>query len=71
MVCGGWEQYFPDGWVPHCIVALTGGDGNDACFRAAGLVMCGFEKLSGEFAAIGLVRITFPVEEVFTAALSR
>lgn len=67
----GWEWYCPDGWVPHCTVALTGGDGNDAFFRAADLVLRGFEKLSGEFAAIGLVRITFPVEEVFTVSLSR
>ena len=29
------------------------------------------EKIYGEFTSIGLVKITFPVEEIFTINLSR
>ena len=28
-----------------------------------------FRKMSGSFASIGLVKITFPVEEIFTVEL--
>lgn len=67
----GWEWYCPDGWAPHCTIALTGDDGEDAFLRASELVLREFGKMFGEFSEIGLVKITFPVEEIFTAELSR
>ncbi len=67
----GWEWYCPDGWVPHCTIALTKDDEDEAFFRASDLVLREFGKMCGEFAAVGLVKITFPVEEIFTADLSR
>lgn len=65
----GWEWYCPDRWVPHCTIALTGEDEQEAFFRASNLVLRKFQKLCGEFVAIGLVKITFPVEEIYTAEL--
>lgn len=67
----GWEWYCPDRWVPHCTIALTGDDENEAFFRASDLVLREFKKISGEFVEIGLVKITFPVEEIFTAEMNR
>lgn len=67
----GWEWYCPDRWVPHCTIALTGDDEEDAFFRASDLLLHNFEKICGEFTSIGLVKITFPVEEIFTINLSR
>ena len=67
----GWEWYCPDSWVPHCTIALTGGDQKEAFFAASGLLLREFQKLSGEFTAVGLVKITCPAEEIFTAKLSR
>lgn len=67
----GWEWYCPDRWVPHCTVALTREDDSEAFFKASDLLLREFRKLSGEFVAIGLVKITLPVEEIFTVALSR
>lgn len=67
----GWEWYLPDGWVPHCTIALTKDDEDEAFFRASDLVLREFGKMCGEFAEIGLVKVTFPVEEIFTAELSR
>lgn len=64
----GWEWYCPDGWVPHCTVALTSDDAEDAFYKASEVVLRKFEKISGSFEAIGLVKITFPVEEIFTAS---
>ncbi len=66
---GGWEWYTPDRWVPHCTVALTGEDAPEAFFRAGDLVLRSFRKTAGSFSAIGLVKITFPVEEIFTFPL--
>ncbi len=65
----GWEWYCPDRWVPHCTIALTGDDEENAFFRASDLLLHSFQKLCGEFTSIGLVKITFPVEEIFTADL--
>lgn len=67
----GWEWYCPDRWVPHCGIALTGEDEEEAFFKASDLVLREFTKMSGEFASIGLVKISFPVEEIFTVDLSR
>ncbi|MDE7219514.1 MAG: 2'-5' RNA ligase family protein, partial [Oscillospiraceae bacterium] len=68
---GGWAWYRPENWVPHCTVALTKEDDGEAFYRASDLVLREFEKMSGEFTAIGLVKVTFPVEELYTAELSR
>lgn len=67
----GWEWYCPDRWVPHCTIALTHEDGDSAFYMASDLILHEFEKMSGEFDSIGLVRITFPVEEIFTTELDR
>lgn len=40
-------------------------------YRASDLILKEFQKISGEFVAIGLVKITFPVCEIYTAALQR
>lgn len=65
----GWEWYYPDRWVPHCTMALTREDDEDAFFRASKLLLRKFQKMSGKFVSIGLVKITFPVEEIFTIDL--
>lgn len=67
----GWDWYLPDRWVPHCTIALTGEDGNDAFYKASDLILREFEKISGEFVEIGLVKVTFPVEETCTIELGR
>lgn len=65
----GWEWYCPDRWVPHCTIALTGEDTDDAFFKASDLLLHEFKKMSGKFVSIGLVKVTFPVEEIFTIDL--
>jgi 2'-5' RNA ligase len=67
----GWEWYCPNRWVPHCGIALTGEDESEAFFKASELVLREFTKMSGEFVTIGLVKVSFPVEEIFTVELSR
>ena len=42
----------------------------DAFLRASDLILREFKKLCGEFVAIGLTKITCPVEEVVTVNLS-
>ena len=66
----GWEWYCPDRWVPHCTIALTNDDEKEAFFQASDLLLREFKKISGEFVAIGLVKITFPVEEIFTVEMN-
>ena len=63
----GWAWYRPENWAPHCTVALTKEDGSEAFYQASDLVLHEFEKLSGEFVSVGLVKVTFPVEELYTA----
>lgn len=65
----GWEWYCPDRWVPHCTIALLGEDTEDAFFKASDLLLHEFKKMSGKFVSIGLVKVTFPVEEIFTIDL--
>lgn len=60
----GWEWYCPEKWVPHCTVALTGEDSDQAFFDACNLILHEFRKIAGEFVSIGLVKITCPVEEI-------
>lgn len=65
----GWEWYLPDRWVPHCGIALMAEDDKEAYYKACELVLREFEKTDGMFEAIGLVKISFPVEEIFVAEL--
>ncbi|MCM1183513.1 MAG: 2'-5' RNA ligase family protein [Roseburia sp.] len=65
----GWEWYCPDRWVPHCTIALTKEDADEAFFKASDLLLHEFKKISGKFVSIGLVKVTFPVEEIFTIDL--
>ncbi|MBQ7490981.1 MAG: 2'-5' RNA ligase family protein [Clostridia bacterium] len=65
----GWEWYCPDRWVPHCTLALTKEDGDDAFYRASELILREFRKISGTLVSVGLVKITFPVREIGIAEL--
>lgn len=65
----GWEWYCPDRWVPHCTMALTSEDAPDMFYRASDLILHEFRKMSGTFVAIGLVKSTFPVDEIYTVPL--
>ncbi|MBR5391015.1 MAG: 2'-5' RNA ligase family protein [Clostridia bacterium] len=65
----GWDWYCPDRWVPHCTLALTKEDGDDAFYRASELILREFRKISGTFVSVGLVKITFPVREIGIAEL--
>ncbi len=67
----GFEWYLPERWAPHCTLALTNEDGENAFYRASNLLLREFRKTCGEFVAIGLVRITCPVKEIFTTELSK
>ena len=67
----GWEWYCPNDWVPHCTIALTREDEEDVFYKASDLILRKFKKISGEFVAIGLVKITFPVKEICTIDLRR
>lgn len=67
----GHQWYCPDRWVPHCTLALTGEDEENVFYRASDLILHEFRKASGEFVAIGLVQVTFPVKEIFTVKLGR
>lgn len=67
----GWEWYCPNRWVPHCTIALTREDEDSVFYRTSDLILHEFEKMCGEFVSIGLVKITFPVEEIYTIELDR
>jgi len=67
----GWEWYCPNRWVPHCTIAMTHEDEEDVFYKASNLILHEFKKMSGEFVAIGLVKITFPVNEIYTIELCR
>ena len=62
-----WEWYKqPDCWVPHCTVALTSEDEENVFYEASKLVLHEYKKLEGVYTSVGLVKITFPVEEMAT-----
>ncbi|MCH5270354.1 MAG: 2'-5' RNA ligase family protein [Lachnospiraceae bacterium] len=67
----GWEWYWPDRWVPHCTIALTNEDADEVFYKASDLILHEFKKMAGEFTAIGLTKITFPVKEICTIELCR
>ena len=66
----GYEWYHPNRWVPHCTLALTKEDNDEAFYKASDLILHEFKKMSGKFVSIGLVKITFPVEEIYTVNLN-
>ena len=65
----GWEWYLPGRWAPHCALALTKDDADDVFYRASELILREFRKMSGRFVWVGLVKVTFPVEEICTVEL--
>lgn len=65
----GWEWYCPNRWMPHCTLALTKEDGEEVFYKASDLILHEFKKLTGEFVSIGLVKISFPVDEIYTVEL--
>ena len=67
----GWEWYCPDSWVPHCTIALTKEDADEVFYAASDLILHEFNKMAGEFTAIGLTKVTFPVEEICVIDLCR
>lgn len=62
----GFEWYLPDGWVPHCAVAMNGEDTEDAFYKSSELVLREFRKMEGTYAELGLIKVTMPVEEIAT-----
>ena len=66
----GWEWYCPGSWAPHCTLALTGEDADESFYKASDLILRRFTKISGTFVSVGLVKITFPVEEISTFELT-
>lgn len=66
----GWEWYLPGRWVPHCTLALTRDDPDGAFDRACLTILHGFEKLSGQFTAIGLGEVTKPARDIRTIPLT-
>ena len=54
----------PENWAAHCTVALTAEDGEEAFYQANDLILREFTKTDGMYTSVGLVRITFPVEEL-------
>ena len=65
------SQKRPDRWVPHCTIALTKDDPEDEFFKASDLVLHEFEKMAGEFTSLGIVKVSFPVEEIMTIELAQ
>ena len=65
----GWEWYLPGRWVPHCTLALTRDDAEDVFYRASDLILRAFQKMRGRFVAVGLVKVSFPVQEIRTFSL--
>lgn len=67
----GWEWYLPNSWVPHCTLALTSEDDEEVFYKASVLLLREFECWAGKFASVGLIKITFPVEEIYTVDLKK
>jgi len=51
----GWEWYCPDNWVLHGTISLTSEDEESVFYKASNLILHDFNKICGEFIAIGLV----------------
>ena len=50
---------------------MTGEDEEDVFYQASDLILHKFKKLCGSFVSVGLVKVTFPVEELYTFPLNR
>jgi hypothetical protein len=50
-------------------MVLAGEDEEEVFYKASDLVLREYKKLYGQFTRVGLVKITFPVEEIFTVDL--
>lgn len=48
----------------HCTLALIKDDEDAVFYKASELILREFEKMSGSFVSIGLMKISFPVEEI-------
>lgn len=59
-----WKWYKPDGWVPHCTIALNSEDDEEVFYKTSELILREFKKTEGRYESFGLVKITFPVEEI-------
>ena len=57
------------GGCQHCTLALTKEDDEEVFYKASNLILHEFKKISGKFVSIGLVKISFPVEEIYTVDL--
>ena len=44
-------------------------DAEDAFYRASDLILRAFQKMRGRFVAVGLVKVSFPVQEIRTFSL--
>lgn len=62
----GFEWYMPDGWVPHCTVAMNGEDDEEIFYKSSELILREFKKMEGTYAEIGLIKVTMPIEEIAT-----
>ena len=62
--------YLPGRWVPHCGLAMMSEDEPEAFYKACDLVLREFRKHSGTFSEIGLVKVSFPVEDICTVKLN-
>lgn len=67
----GWNWYCPDDWVPHCAIVLAGEDDDEIFYKSSDLILREFQKIFGQFTRVGLVKITFPVEEIYIAELEK
>lgn len=65
----GWDWYCPDNWVPHCTVAMTSEAPNEKLYEAVDIILRSFTKPSGKLNRIGLVKVTYPVQEIFVIKL--
>ena len=50
-----------------CLESLL--DDEDVFYKASDLILHEFRKMSGKFVSVGLVKISFPVEEIYTIEL--
>jgi len=62
----GFEWYLPDGWVPHCTVSMNGEDDEEIFYKSSELILREFKKMEGTYAALGLIKVTMPVEAIAT-----
>lgn len=57
--------------MPHCAIVLAREDEEEVFYKASDLILHEFQKIFGQFTRVGLVKITFPVEEIFIVELGK